>query len=229
MKYEDELAAGNIKAVYNNFLVDVEMPDGSIEAAFCGVVEAAEICKEGALVLLQVNAPDRIVKYNVHFVKTHDGWVMVNPKYNRRLFVEALAAKKLSDFSGCRNCRHLKPSEAQGIDFELSDAKGEKTLVYVTSIYHKKGRLALFPHNIDFFEARMLEEMRIQVAKGNKACVVLIVPRDDCDGIKFSWDINPQAAGIVYDAVNNGVKFVGYSCKIEENSIELVKKMDIEY
>lgn len=229
MKYEGELAAGNIKAVYNNYLVDVEMPDGKIEAAFCGAVETAEICREGTLVLLQVNAPDRIVKYNVHFVKTQDGWIMVNPKYNRRLFVEALAAKKMPDFAGCRNCRHLKPTEAQGADFELTDAKGEKSLVYVTSIYHKKGRKAVFPHNIDFFEARMLEEMRRQAAKGIKTYVVLIVPRDDCDNIKFAWDINPQAAAVVYDAVQNGVKFVGYGCKIEENGIELDKKMEIEY
>ncbi len=229
MKYEQELAAGKIKAVYNNFLVDIEMPDGKIEAAFCGAVETAEICKEDALVLLQVNAPERIVKYNVHFIKTNSGWVMVNPKYNRRLFVEALVEKKMPDFLSCRNCRHLKTSEAQGADFELVDAEGEKYLVYVTSIYRKKGRTTLFPHNIDFFEVRMLEEMRRQAANGIKAYVVLIVPRDDCDSIKFAWDINPQAAAVVYDAVQNGVKFVGYSCKIEENGISLDKKMHIEY
>lgn len=229
MIYESELAAGKIKAVYNNFLVDVEMPNGDVEAAFCGAVEAAEICKEGDLVLLQVNAPDRIVKYNVHFVKTPSGWVMVNPKYNRKLFVEALAARKMPDFVDCRNCRHLKTDEAQGADFELTDAKGEKSLVYVTSIYRKKGRTTLFPHSVDFFEARMLEEMRRRAAEGIKAYVVLIVPRDDCDSIQFAWDINPQAAAVVYDAVQNGVKFVGYGCKIEENGISLDKKMEIEY
>ena len=134
MRYNGELAAGKIKAVYNDFLVDVELTDGKTEAAFCGALEIAEICRPDMPVLLQINAPERIVKYSVHFLKTPQGWIFANPKYNKVLFAEAFRAKNLPEFTHYAHCRPLKPDEESGIDFELEASAGTKAYVYVTSI-----------------------------------------------------------------------------------------------
>ena len=230
MKYEGELAAGKVLDVYNKMVADVELREGSTVAAFCGAVEIAEICQPGMQVLLLKSSDDRrIIRYNILFVKTLEGWVFADPKYNRALFKEAFVHKVMEDFREYKNCRPLKSEDLSGVDFELSKENGEKAFVFVTSIYNKKDGMAIFPQKMNFFEIKMLDAMRKLISEGKKAYIVMIAPREDCIQAKFVWDVDTAAAAAMYDAKQAGVKFLCYGCKIEENSISLATNMEIVY
>lgn len=230
LEYESELYAGKVKTVYGNSIIDVETPDGRCESAFCGAVEVMDLCQEGTPVLLLApNSDNRIIKYNVLFIKTLSGWVFADPKYNRALFKEAFVGKRMPDLSAYKGCRPLKATEAKGIDFELTTAEGKKAFVYVTSIYYKKGEYATFPQKMNFFEIEMLEEMKHKKESGADAFILLIAPREDCIKAKFVWDIDPAAAAAMYDAKQAGVNFVCYGCQITDNGIKLDNKMEISY
>ena len=75
----------------------------------------------------------------------------------------------------------------------------------------------------------MFEAMRQKVATGASAYVVLISPRDDCISAKFVWDINPQASAKIYDARQDGINFVCYSCNLREDAISLGRKLEISF
>lgn len=230
MDYDGELVAGTAKELIGNLIVDVELNDGKIEPAFCGAVEIAEMCRQGMPVLLLREADDtRILKNKLLFLKTSGGWIFADPKYNRALFKEAFVAKKIEELCQYKSCRALKHSEAKGIDFELTGENGEKGFVFVTSIYNKKDGCAAFPQKMNFFEMKMLEEMRSKIVSGAKVFILMIAPREDCDKAKFSWDIDPLAAAAMYDAAKFGINFICYNCKIEENNISLHQKMRIIY
>lgn len=230
MNYEGELAAGKAKDVIGNLIVDVELTNGKIEPAFCGAIEVAEICKPDIPVLLLRETDDiRIIKNKLLFIKTSTGWVFADPKYNRALFKEAFIAKKIEEFRDYHSCRALKHSEAKGIDFELTGKDGQKAFVFITSLYNKKDGYAAFPQKMNFFEMKMLEEMRNKINNGAKVFILMIAPREDCEKAKFSWDIDPLAAAAMYDAAQFGVNFICYGCKIEDDGISLSKKMEILY
>lgn len=230
MNYEGTLVAGKVAGVVGNLIVDVELSDGGIEPAFCGAVEIAEMCKPNMpVLLLSSDDNNRIIKSNLLYLKTASGWIFADPKYNRILFKEAFMAKTIKELAAYHSCRSLKSTEAKGIDFELTDSDGNKAFVFVTSLYNKKDGYAAFPQKMNFFEMKMLEEMRQKITEGAKVFILMIAPREDCDRAKFSWDIDPLAAAAMYDAAQFGVNFICYNCKIGDDSISLADKMEILY
>lgn len=230
MDYEGILTAGNITDIIGDLIIEVEDAKGKVEPAFCGAVEVAGMCRPGMQVLLTKTENDqRIIKQNILFVKTDDGWLLADPKYNRTLFKEAFANKKISDFAEYKSYRSLKAEEAGGIDFELSGDDEKKAFVFVTPIYHQKDGYAIFPQKINFFEIKMLEALQKKVAAGAKGYILMIAPREGCEKAKFVWDIDPTAAAAMYDAKQNGINFICYGCKIEDNGISLGEKMEIVY
>lgn len=218
-------------SVCNNLIVDATLEDGQMVTAFCGAIEVAGMCKPNTPILLKrTSNTSRLIKYNVSFVKTSEGTIFANPKYNRKLFEEAFEKGLITDLKNYTNCRSLgERTKTNGLDFELTDPNGKKAFVFVISIYDKQNGNAVFPNNINFFELKMLEEMKKRRDAGAETYAFIIVPREDCLSAKFSWSLNPRAAAALFDAAQDGLNFLCYGCKLAKNSIELDRKMEILY
>ena len=231
MEYKYKLLKATVEEVCNNLIVDARLDDGQKVTAFCGAPNIAEQCKEGTVIWLKrTSNPTRLVKYNVAFIETDGTLVFANPKYDKQLFLEAFENDILEEFEKYDECTSLEnEDEARGIDFVLSNANGEKCLVYATSIYSKRGSYAVFPHNINFYEMKVFEEMMKRKKQGYETYVFLISPREDCMDAKFVWDISTLASGAVYNAAQNGVNFICYSCNVDKECIEIDHKLDILY
>lgn len=231
MEYKYKLLKATVDDVCNNLIIDAKLDDGQKVVAFCGAPNVAQQCKKGITVWLKrTSNPNRLVKYNVAFVELNGTLMFSNPKYDRQLFLEAFENDVLSDFDKYDECLPLNNTEeANGIDFILSNSKGEQCFVYATSIYVKRDAHAVFPHTINFFEMKVFEEMLNRKKQGAEVCVFLIVPREDCIDAKFVWDISTLASGAVYNAAQGGVNFVCYGCKVSKTDIKIDHKLDILY
>lgn len=231
MDYNYKLLRAETVECYNDLIVDAKLKDGQVFPAFCGAVEIAEMCRAGTPLLLKRTSKNkRLIKYNIAFVQTPEGIVFANPKYNKQLFKEAFDNGVLTDLAGYDTCRPLKSSEnPEGLDFELTAPNGKKCYVFVTSVYNKQNGCAVFPHAINFFEMKMFEEMARRIRQGHEACIFMIVPREDCVSARFVWNLDAQAAAAMFDAAQNGLKFLCYGCKIAPNRIEINRKMEILY
>lgn len=231
MDYNHKLLQAEVVECYNDLIVDVKLSDGQTMSAFCGAVEAAEMCKPGMPVWLKRTSKNkRLIKYNLAFVQTPEGIVFANPKYNKQLFAEAFEKKLLPEFENYTDCRPLENTDSpEGLDFELTAADGKKAFVFVTSVYNKQDGTAVFPHAINFFEMKMLEAMAAQRKKGAETYIFMIVPREDCMSARFVWNLDPVAAAAMFDAAQNGLNFLCYGCKIAKNKVEINRKMEILY
>ena len=231
LEYNYKLLPAKVTNVCNNLIVDAKLDDGQQVSAFCGALEVAKMCKPNMEVLLKrTSNSSRLVKYNVSFVKTPEGIIFANPKYNRILFKEAFEKRIIRELHHYKTCTPLKSRvTTNGLDFELTTETGEKAFVFVTSIYDKLDGNAVFPNNINFFEMKMLEEMKKCRDSGAKTYAFIIVPREDCLAAKFVWSLDPRAAAALFDAVNSGLNFICYGCKLYPNNIELNRKLDILY
>ena len=231
MEYNHKLLQAEVIAPYNNLIIDTKLADGQVITAFSGATEIAEMCAKGTTVWLKrTEKKYRLIKYNIAFVKTPEGLIFTNPKYNRQLFQEAFENGVLSDLKEYTTCRSLgKTSASSCIDFELSNEIGKKAFVFVTSIYNKQNGCAAFPNAINFFQIRMLEEMYRLKQSCAETYVFMIVPREDCISARFVWNLDPRAAASLFEAAKNGLNFLCYSCKINKNAIEINQKLDILY
>lgn len=231
MEYNYKLLKAYTESVCNNLIVDAKLEDGQKVTAFCGAPNIAEQCKEGRVIWLKrTSNTSRLVKYNVAFVEIDGSLVFANPKYDKILFTEAFENDLINEFDKYDEYLALETEGKYcGIDFELSNSKGEKCYVYATSIYSKRNADAVFPHTINFFEMKVFEELIKRKKQGHEACVFLIVPRNDCLNARFVWDISSLASGAVYNAAQNGINFICYSCNVSKNLIEIDHKLDILY
>lgn len=231
MEYKYKLLKAIVDSVCNNLIIDAKLEDGQKVTAFCGAPNIAEQCKGGTVIWLKrTSNPSRLVKYNVAFIEVDETLIFANPKYDKQLFLEAFENNILDEFDKYDECLPLEPEGKDcGLDFELSNSDGEKCYVYATSIYSKRDAYAVFPHNINFFEMKVFEEMIKRKKQGAKVCVFLIVPREDCLDAKFVWDISTLASGAVYNAAQNGINFICYGCNVKKNKIEIDHKLDILY
>ena len=76
---------------------------------------------------------------------------------------------------------------------------------------------------------KVFEELLNRKKQGAEVYVFLIVPREDCIDAKFVWDISTLASGAVYNAAQNGINFICYSCSVTKDKIEIDHKLDILY
>ena len=161
MEYNYKLLKANVEDICNNLIIDARLDDGQKVTAFCGAPNIAEQCRQGTTIWLKrTSNPTRLVKYNVAFIEVDGILIFANPKYDKQLFLEAFENDILDEFDKYDECTSLENEEdACGIDFVLSNSKGEKCFVYATSIYSKRGSYAVFPHTINFFEMKVFEEM----------------------------------------------------------------------
>ncbi len=230
MNIEKNLIRGEIVKRYNSLLMDVRLADGKIVSAFCSSLKIGNICLSGNCVYLKEQPRLRIVQYEIEFIGTKEGLILVNPTYKRRLFLEAFERGLIAELQDFSACRELSSSDALSYaDFELTNKNHEKCVVFIENVYGKVGGYSAFPEGINFFEIEMFENLARLRKKGYRTIVFMIVPREDCAEAKFSWVLDPIAAAKIFDEAKNGLEFICYGCNVGTNNVTINRSMNILY
>ena len=231
MDFGSELIKGEIVNCYKNLILDVKIKD-EIVAAFCPELDAKQnIYQSGTEVWLQrVNKLKNRLKYEAVVIRKNGALVMINPLYVPILVEEAFERGKLREFSRYTKLRRIETGEnIKYANLEFSNENEDLAYVYAVSIYNKQGANVVFPSFLNFFEMSMFGEFATLRKMGYETYVLLIVPRMDCQDIKFSWTIEPAAAARIFDEAKNWLKFCGYGCTIDDKSINITQSMNILY
>lgn len=231
MLIKDTVISAQVVGRYNHLIIDAKLPDASIVPVFCSSYDIAEMCQEGRCIYISKRTSTEYnIPYEIEFVLLDTGMVYAKPNNNNNLFEEAFRSGIITEFSQYTECRKIgSEDKLPHIDFELSNSSNEKCFVFVTNIYKKQADNAVFPGKINFFELEMLETMRYLRAQGYMTYVFMIVPRMDCNNIRFIWNEAPLAAGKIFEEAKNGLNFVGYSCNIKKMSVTISNVMPILY
>lgn len=231
MKLGQDLIKATVSGRYNGVIIDARLDDDSSKPVFCAAFDVVEMCKPGTRIYIRRRHKiGRNIAHELEFLDFDEGLVYGCPNRNNDLFEEAFNAGRLPEFSAYDYCRRLEPDDhLPHVDFELVAKDGSKCFVFVTNIYHKFGGSAVFPMEVNFFEFEMFEEMQRLRAAGHQTCVFMIVPRMDCQNIRFSWQYAPLAAAKIFDEAKNGLNFIGYGCNINKKSVTLSQTMQILY
>ena len=230
MQFSTPLIPARLIRRYKRFLADCRLEDGREVTAHCanpGSMMGLAI--EGSKIWLEPNDdPKKKLKYGWRLVDHENGhFTGVDTSVPNRALKEALEHREiaaLSDYSVVRP--EVKYGENSRIDFLLSGAGLRDAWVEVKSVtLSRQAGIAEFPDSVTARGAKHMAEVAKMAEAGDRAIVLFLVQRTDCDRMVPAADIDPNYAKALGDAVAAGVEVIALSTRISPKGVEIASEI----
>jgi sugar fermentation stimulation protein A len=230
MDLPQPLLRGRLVSRYKRFFADVILDDGRAVTAHCPNPGAMLGLKEpGMGVWLSISDdPKRKLAHTLQLVEADGTLVGVNTMLPNRLVAEALRNGAIPELDGYASVRpEVKYGEASRIDFLLTDPERRACWLEVKNVHLRRdGALAEFPDCVAARSANHLRELEAMVAVGDRAVVLFVVQRTDCEAFAACHDLDPVFAAALDRAADAGVEVLIYACDMATDRIEIVRRLD---
>jgi sugar fermentation stimulation protein A len=226
MDFPQPLARARLVQRYKRFLADVIFEES-------GEAVTVHVPNPGAMLGLNMPGLDvwvtrspsltRKLPHTLELVEVDGALVGVNTMHPNRLVAEALATGAIPELAGYNTVRpEVKYGDASRVDFLLTGADRPALWLEVKNCHlHRGDGLAEFPDCVAARSAKHLRELEAMVAAGNRAVVLFVVQREDCDRFAACRDLDPVFATALEHAADAGVEVLVYGCEMGTRGIRL--------
>ena len=230
MQFSTPLIPARLIRRYKRFLADCRLEDGREVTAHCanpGSMMGLAI--EGSKIWLEPNDdPKKKLKFGWRLVDHENGhFTGVDTSVPNRALKEALEKREiaaLSDYSVVRP--EVKYGENSRIDFLLSGDGLRDAWVEVKSVtLSRQAGLAEFPDSVTARGAKHMAELAKMAEAGDRAIVLFLVQRTDCDRMVPAADIDPNYAKALGDAVAAGAEVIALSTRISPKGVKIASEI----
>jgi sugar fermentation stimulation protein A len=223
------MARGVIVQRYKRFFVDLVLDDGRAITAHCpnpGAMLGVNLPGQGAWVSWS-DDPKRKLPWTLQLVEANGGLVGVNTMLPNKLVAEALAADAIPELAGYATVRpEVKYAEASRVDFLLTHPDRPACWLEVKNCHlSRTPPLAEFPDCVAARSTRHLSDLSSMVAQGDRATVLFVVQRDDCEEFKAAEDIDPAFARGLAAAHEAGVEVLVYACDLSTDGVRISRRI----
>jgi sugar fermentation stimulation protein A len=169
--------------------------------------------------------PKRKLAHTLELVEADGGIVGVNTMHPNRLVAEALAADAIPELSGYASVRReVKYGKASRIDFLLEHPERPPCWLEVKNVHlRREGTLAEFPDCEAARSLKHLRELSDRVAAGDRAVMLFVIQRTDCDLFAACAELDPKYAAGLSEAARAGVEVLCYDCDITPKAVRLAR------
>jgi len=226
------LLSGRLVRRYKRFFADVILDDGREVTAHCpntGTMHG--VAEPDSEVWLSVSDnPKRKLPYTWELVRADGTLVGINPLNANRVVAAALEAGTvpgLDQYGTVR--REVKYGEGSRIDFLLSEPDLPDCYVEVKNVHLvRQEGLAEFPDAVTSRGAKHLAELARMKAAGNRALMLFLVQRADCDRFEAATDIDPAYGAALQSAQDEGVEVLCLACQVGLTDITVARQIDFD-
>lgn len=85
----------------------------------------------------------------------------------------------------------------------------------------RSGTLAEFPDCVAARSLKHLKELTAMVEAGERAVMLFVIQRTDCDAFSACHDVDPAYAKGLTEAAARGVEVLAYSCEISPRTVRI--------
>jgi sugar fermentation stimulation protein A len=229
MDFPSQLTRGRLVSRYKRFFADVVLDDGTEVTAHCP--------NPGAMLGLNTpglpcwvsksDDPKRKLAWTLELVQVDGGLVGINTRHPNRIVAEALAAGLIPELTGYDVIRReVKYGEASRVDFLLQGAGRQDCWLEIKNCHlMRSGGLAEFPDCVAARSSKHLRELVAMVRAGDRAVVLFVVQRTDCDRFSACAELDPVFARTLGEVAAEGVEVLVYACEIDEQRVVLKGRM----
>lgn len=200
MRFSPPLVPARLLKRYKRFLADcvIEASGEEVIAHCANSGSMLSLARPGARVwLAKSDDPKRKLAWSWILEETEAGdCVCIDTSRPNAIVAAAIAEGKIASLAGFETLRReVKYGKNSRIDILLEDAAKGRAWVEVknTTLCRVPG-LAEFPDAVTTRGAKHLDELASMVALGDRAVMVYLVDRPDCDRFRLAADIDPAYA-----------------------------------
>jgi sugar fermentation stimulation protein A len=230
MQFDPTLIEARLRLRYKRFLADMEIGGPSNHGhvtAHCpnpgsmmGLADPGSRCWLGAKTGTKL-------PYCWELVETAAGALVgIHTGRANGIVAEGLAAGRFPDLPNAKIQREVKVGHESRLDFRLEDATGNPCWVEVKSVtLSRRAGIAEFPDAKTARGARHLAELAALKQRGERAVLLFLVQRADCDRMTIATDIDPFYASALTQVRAQGVEIMAFSCKISASGIDVRRQI----
>ena len=221
------MARGRLVSRYKRFFADVVLDDGTALTAHCpnpGAMLGLNTPGLGVW-LSRSDAPKRKLAWTLELVEDGGGLAGVNTMNPNKLVAEALAADAMPELAGyATHRREVKFGEASRVDFLLEHPDRASCYLEVKNCHLRRaGTLAEFPDCVAARSLKHLRELTAMVEAGQRAVMLFVIQRTDCDAFSACAELDPAYAKGLTEAAARGVEVLAYACEITTESVRVAQ------
>jgi sugar fermentation stimulation protein A len=221
---------------YKRFFADVETGDGRTLTVHCpNPGSMLGFQRPGAAVRCSTSDdPRRKLRHTLEMMRVGRTWVGLHTGRANAVAARALAAglpRALAGYS--QVTREVVPhgERRTRLDFRLS-GHGSDTRdawVEVKSVTLAEGPLALFPDSVTERGRRHLEVLERLRDRGERAVLLFLVQRSDCDRVAAAERIDPAYAAALRRAVRAGVEVYALGARVTARAIAVERELPVAW
>ena len=197
---------------YKRFLADVRLPDGrelTVHCANSGSMLGLD--RPGRAVLISDSEnPKRKLRHTLEMIRIGGVWVGVHTSRANAIAERALRAGAIRAFRGYRELRReVAAPGGSRLDFRLDSHPSRPPLwLEVKSVTLAEGDRARFPDSVTDRGRRHAECLAGLRRSGERAALLFVVQRGDCEVVEPADDIDPDYGAALREAAAAGVEVV---------------------
>jgi len=242
MQLPQPLHPGVLVRRTKRFLADVHLEDGRTVTAHCP--------NSGSM--LGLATPDirvwlsysdrssRRLPFGWELAEEADGTLVgINTQHPNKIVAEAIAAGVIPALAGYDRMRREVPyGESSRVDLLLQDSADRQdggrsaTYVEVKNVHLRRrnrgdGRAAEFPDCVTARGTKHVRELTTVARRGERAVLLFLVQRNDCDYFRVADDLDPAYAAALKTAVAAGVEILCFACRVSHGEIGLGRPLPV--
>ncbi len=216
---------------YKRFLADVVFEDGreaTVHTPNPGAMLG--LTTPGLKVWISTSAAKtRKLPHTLEMVEAPSGALVdVNTGRPNALAAEAVALGAISELSGYSDLRReVRYGEASRVDLRLEGPHRAPCWVEVKGVtLSRRPGLAEWPDCVSARAATHVRELAARARAGDRAVVLFVVQRGDCNQCEVAADLDPAFAQALDLAMAAGVEVLAYGCRITRDEMALDRQLE---
>jgi sugar fermentation stimulation protein A len=171
--------------------------------------------------------PKRKLAHTLELVEADGGLVGINTLHPNRLTAEALAAGAIPEVAGyATHRREVRYGTNSRVDFLLEHPDRPPCWLEVKNCHlRREGTLAEFPDCVAARSLKHLRELTAMVEAGERAVMLFVIQRADCDAFEACADLDPAYARGLTEAAAAGVEVLAYRCAITPERVRIADRV----
>ncbi len=219
---------------YKRFFADIKVSDGSELTVHCpNPGSMRDLLRESAPVWCTTSKnPKRKLKHTLEMIEIGNVWVglhTIRANQIAKCILEKNFLESLSDYPEIKS--EVRVGENSRLDFVLSGnfVDPRTTYVEVKSVTMSSRNKALFPDSVTRRGKKHAELLSDLSRKGNRAVLMFIIQRSDCDVFSIADDIDPNYGKSLRKAIDNGVEVFAIRTHVTPSAIRIDSPIQVEF